>query len=174
MYRARRGVVLATGGFADNTAMVAQYAPKLVGLGVNSDGGDDGRGILIAQAAGAAVRNIAAAQVGVTLIPGMAVRGMVVGDAGQRFINEDVYPGLIGQAALFRQDLKVWVILDEEAYEAVPEAERWGVRPHHVAESLAELERETGLPDGAGHTGDHRRLPAASVVRRFSAWPRHR
>src|SRR5699024_8630806 len=90
VYRARDGVVLAAGGVADNGAMGAQDAPTLVGLAGNSDGGDDGRGILLAQAAGAAVRNIAAAQVGVTLIPGMAVRGMVVNDAGQRFINEDV------------------------------------------------------------------------------------
>lgn len=149
---ARRGVVLTTGGFADNKQMVALHAPRLAGLGVNSDGGDDGRGIAIAQAAGAAVKNMAAAQVGVTLIPGMAVRGMVVNDEGHRFINEDVYPGLIGQAALFRQQMRVWVILDEEGYEAVPEPERWGVRPHHVAETLEELERETGMPDGALQT----------------------
>ena len=36
-YRARRGVVLTTGGFADNAEMVAQHAPQLVGLGVNRD-----------------------------------------------------------------------------------------------------------------------------------------
>lgn len=151
-YRARRGVVLTTGGFADNAAMVALHAPKLVGLRVNSDGGDDGRGIAMAQAAGASVRNMAAGQVGITLIPGMAVRGMVVDEHGRRFVNEDVYPGLIGQAALFKHDLKVWVVLDEQAYEEVPEVERWGVVPHHVAETVAELEADLGMPDGALQT----------------------
>lgn len=148
-YRARRGVILTTGGFADNPEMVNQHAPALVGLPVNSDGGDDGRGIALAQAAGAAVRHMSAGQVGISLIPGMATRGMVVDPQGRRFINEDVYPGLIGQAALFKHGLKVWVILDEKAYEEVPEAERWGVRPHFVAETIEELEREIGMPDGA-------------------------
>ncbi|MFE5477518.1 FAD-dependent oxidoreductase [Nocardia sp. NPDC056541] len=148
-YRARRGVVLTTGGFADNAAMVAQHAPQLVGLGVNSDGGDDGRGIVMAQAVGAAVRHMSAAQVGISLIPGMMVRGMIVDDIGRRFINEDVYPGLVGQAALFKHGLKVWVILDEQAYEEVPENERWGVQPHFVAETLDDLEQQIGMPPGA-------------------------
>ncbi|MGY0499077.1 FAD-dependent oxidoreductase [Nocardia sp. FBN12] len=151
-YRARRGVVLTTGGFADNAAMVAQHAPQLVGLGVNSDGGDDGRGIVMAQAAGAAVRHMSAAQVGISLIPGMMVRGMIVDDIGRRFINEDVYPGLVGQAALFKHGLKVWVILDEQAYEEVPENERWGVQPHFVAETLDDLEQQIGMPPGALQT----------------------
>ncbi|WP_092804014.1 FAD-dependent oxidoreductase [Rhodococcus globerulus] len=148
-YRARRGVVLTTGGFADNAEMVAQHAPQLVGLGVNSDGGDDGRGIVIAQAVGAAVKHMSAGQVGITLVPAMMVRGMIVNNVGQRFINEDVYPGLVGQAALYRHGLDVWVILDEQAYDEVPEVERWGVQPHYVAETLEELEEEIGMPAGA-------------------------
>ncbi|MDG3015093.1 FAD-dependent oxidoreductase [Speluncibacter jeojiensis] len=148
-YRARRGVIITTGGFADNAELVAEHAPQLVGLGVNSDGGDDGRGIVIAQAIGAAVRHMSAGQVGISAVPGMMVRGMVVDNLGQRFINEDVYPGLIGQAALFKHGLHVWVILDEQAYEEIPVDERWGVRPHFVAETLAELEHEIGMPAGA-------------------------
>jgi 3-oxo-5alpha-steroid 4-dehydrogenase len=148
-YRARSGVVLTTGGFADNVEMVAQHAPQLVGLGVNSDGGDDGRGIVMAQAVGAAVKHMSAGQVGISLIPGMMVRGMIVNNVGQRFINEDVYPGLVGQAALYRHGLKVWVILDERAYEEVPVDERWGVQPHFVAETLEELEQQIGMPPGA-------------------------
>ncbi|MFW0793959.1 FAD-dependent oxidoreductase, partial [Gordonia sp. CPCC 205515] len=161
-YRARRGVILTTGGFADNAAMVAEHAPQLVNLGVNSDGGDDGRGIQMAQAAGASVRHMSAGQVGISLIPGMMVRGMIVNDRGQRFINEDVYPGLVGQAALFGHGLRVWVILDEQAYEEVPENERWGVVPHFVAETLAELEQEIGMPDGALQTtvGEYNRHAA--------------
>lgn len=161
-YRARRGVVLTTGGFADNVEMVAQHAPQLVGLTVNSDGGDDGRGILMAQAVGATVRHMSAGQVGLAVIPGMMVRGMIVNNQGQRFINEDTYPGLVGQAALFKHGLQVWVILDEQAYEEVPEIERWGVQPHFVAETLAELEQEIGMPAGALQTtvGEYNRYAA--------------
>lgn len=161
-YRARRGVIITTGGFADNKEMLAQHAPKLVGLGVNSDGGDDGRGIVIAQAVGAAVKNMAGAQVGISLVPGMMVRGMIVDNVGRRFINEDVYPGLVGLAALNKHQLKVWVILDEQAYEEIPVAERWGVQPHFVAETLAELEAEIGMPEGALQTtvGEYNRFAA--------------
>lgn len=148
-YRARRGVVLASGGFADNTALLQQHAPRLTGWGVNSDGGDDGSGILMGQQVGAAVRNMAAGQVGIALIPQLMVRGMIVDSLGRRFLNEDVYPGLVGIAALTKHDLRVWVILDEQAFEEVSEPERWGTQPKFVAETVQELERELGMPEGA-------------------------
>lgn len=144
-----RSVVLTTGGFVDDDEMLRQHAPQLVGHDKVSCGGEDGSGIRMAQAVGAAVRHMSAGQVAITLIPGMAARGMVVNGQGQRFINEDCYPGRIGQAALFRQGLHCWVVLDEKGYEEVPENERWGVRPHLVAATVAELEAEMGIPTGA-------------------------
>lgn len=147
--RARRGCVLTTGGFVDNDGMLAANAPRLLGHTKVSAGTDDGSGIRLAQAAGAAVRHMAAGQVGISLVPAFAARGMIVNEHGTRFINEDTYPGRIGQAALFRQDMKVWVVLDEQGYDEVPERERWGVRPTHVAESAAELDELLGLAPGA-------------------------
>ncbi|WP_330254535.1 FAD-dependent oxidoreductase [Nocardia sp. NBC_00565] len=147
--RARRGCVLTTGGFVDNDDMLAAHAPRLLGHTKVSAGTDDGSGIRIAQAAGAAVRHMSAGQVGASLIPGFAARGMLVNNHGQRFVNEDTYPGRIGQAALFRQDMNVWVVVDEQGYEEVPERERWGVRPTHVAESIDELDELLDLPPRA-------------------------
>ena len=49
----RRGVVLAAGSFAYNDAMMAQYAPKLVGRPAASIGQHDGQAIRMAQALGA-------------------------------------------------------------------------------------------------------------------------
>ena len=49
--RARRGVVLAAGSFAYNDAMVAQYAPRLVGRPAASIEQHDGQAIRMAQAA---------------------------------------------------------------------------------------------------------------------------
>ncbi|GAA4804364.1 hypothetical protein GCM10023353_03580 [Tomitella cavernea] len=91
---------------------------------------------------------------GIQTIPGYMTRGIVVNGHGQRFINEDVYPGLVGIEALYRQGMDVWVVLDEEAFEDVPEAERWGLQPPHVAETVAELEKGMGLPEGAAVGGD--------------------
>ncbi|GAA1267114.1 FAD-binding protein [Pseudonocardia aurantiaca] len=144
--RARRAVVLTTGGFVDNEEMLALHAPQLVGHNKNSDGSDDGRGILMAQAVGAAVKHMSAGQIGISLVPGLIARGMIVNGQGQRFITEDTYPGLVGQAALYRQNMDVWVIIDEQGYEAVPEPERWGVRPYHVAGTPEELAALIGVP----------------------------
>ncbi|WP_194818264.1 FAD-dependent oxidoreductase [Nocardia sp. XZ_19_385] len=147
--RARRGIILTTGGFVDNDQMLAAHAPRLLGHTKVSAGTDDGSGIRMAQAIGAAVRHMSTGQVGVSLVPGFAARGLVVNGRGQRFVTEDTYPGRIGQAALFRQDMDIWVILDEQAYEEVPEPQRWGVQPTHVAETPDELGALLGLPAGA-------------------------
>ncbi|MFF0607553.1 FAD-dependent oxidoreductase [Nocardia tengchongensis] len=163
--RAHRGIVLTTGGFVDNDDMLAAHAPQLLGHTKVSAGTDDGSGIRMAQALGAAVRHMSAGQVGMSLIPGLAVRGMVVNALGRRFVNEDTYPGRIGQHALYRQnmggswagdDTAVWVIVDEDGFEGVPEPQRWGVRPTHVAETAAELEALTGLPVGSLTAGIER------------------
>ena len=147
--RVRRGCVLTTGGFVDNDEMLAAHAPLLLGHTKVSAGTDDGSGIRMAQAAGAAVRHMSTGQVGISLIPGLAARGIVVNDKGQRFVNEDTYPGRIGQAALFTQGMRVWVVVDEEAFEAVPEEQRWGVQPTHLAETADELGAAMDLPPGA-------------------------
>lgn len=151
-YRARKGVVLATGGFVDNDAMLADHAPHLLGHGKVSDGLDDGSGIMMASALGAATRRMSVTQIALTALPGLAVRGMLVNAHGQRFVNEDVYPGLFSTAALLNQPGPHWVIVDEGAYEDVPEQERWGVLPRFAAEGLGELEAELGMPEGALET----------------------
>lgn len=147
-YRARRGVVLTTGGFVDNETMLADHAPVLLGHDKVSDGLDDGSGIVMATAVGAATRRMSIVQAALTALPAYAVRGLLVNGRGQRFVNEDVYPGLFSHAAL-HQPGPVWVVVDEDGYEAVPERERWGVRPSFAAETVEELEGELGLPSGS-------------------------
>ncbi|HEY9332535.1 MAG TPA: FAD-dependent oxidoreductase [Streptomyces sp.] len=148
-FRARKGVVLTTGGFADNEEMLADHAPHLIGHDKVSDGLDDGSGIRMAAALGAATRRMGVVELALTALPAMVTRGMLVNAHGQRFINEDVYPGLFSVAAVLTQPAPYWVIIDEEGYESIPEAERWGVVPRFVTETLAELETELGMPQGA-------------------------
>ena len=140
-------VVLTSGGFVDNTAMVQAHTTALVGHGVISNGTDDGSGIVAAQAIGAATRHLDYCQAALTAVPSLAAGGMLVDSLGARFCAEDGYPGRFSQAALERPG-PIWIITDETGLEAVPEDELWGVRPSHGSESLAELGAELGLPEG--------------------------
>jgi 3-oxo-5alpha-steroid 4-dehydrogenase len=148
-YRARHGVVLTTGGFVDNEAMLADHAPELLGRGKVSDGLDDGSGITMALEVGAATRRMGAYETALTYLPALACRGMIVDAAGQRFVNEDAYPGIVSHAAVDHRTGPFWVIVDETGLEQVHGTELWGVRPSHAAETLAELEAELGIPRGA-------------------------
>ncbi len=125
-YRAARGVVLTTGGFVDNERMLADHAPALLGHGKVSDGLDDGSGITMALQVGAATRRMHAHEIALTYLPALAVRGLVVDGLGQRFVNEDSYPGIVSHAAVTHRPAPYWVIVDETGFEDVPERERWG------------------------------------------------
>ena len=148
-YRARKAVVVTTGGFVDNEEMLFEHAPGLTGHGKVSDGLDDGSGISMGLAIGAAVRRMSNIQLAFSILPAMIVRGMLVNGLGQRFINEDVYPGLASVAAVRHQPGPHWVVIDEAGFEDIPDRDRWGVQPTHVCETLAELEQELDLPEGS-------------------------
>ncbi len=144
--RARRGVVLAGGGFAANAAMVSHYAPLLVGHAPLGTDGDDGLSIRLGQGAGGLTKHMDAAQTAIPTVPALLYPSLLVNEAGQRFINEDTYAGRVGQAAVFHQHSRTYLVLDEEIFESVPEEERWGGRPTWAAETVAELEADMGLP----------------------------
>ncbi|NLT29846.1 MAG: FAD-dependent oxidoreductase [Propionibacterium sp.] len=143
-YRARKGVVLTTGGFVDNEEMLVDHCPLLLGHGKVSDGLDDGSGIRMAQAIGAATRRMSMCQVAYTANPAMTARGMLVNGRAQRFHNEDTYPGLWSEAAI-REPGKVWVIMDETGFEEVPPMDGLGLQPAFAAETIEELAEEIGL-----------------------------
>ena len=145
--RARRGVVLTAGGFVFNDDMLRQHNPTLLrGTFKVGTEGDDGQGIRMAQAVGAAVRNMHAGEVALPFIPPRnLIHGIVVNGHGQRFINEDAYTGRIGHAALYGQDGQAYLIVDEQTYEV-----NWmGLEASWVCETAAELESEIGLPSGS-------------------------
>lgn len=151
--RARRGVVLATGSFAYNDTMVESYAPRLKGRPAASIEEHDGRAIRMAQALGADLAHMDATEVAFFCDPQLFVRGILVNGRGQRYINEDTYPGRVGQATLIENDNKAYLVIDEAAYEeglsrptSSPQLRH---QPKWVAETVPELEAEMGLPAGA-------------------------
>lgn len=147
--RARKGVVLASGGFAANKEMVALHAPAVAGQMQLGTDGDDGTSILLGQGLGAAVAHLEAAEAALPSTPALVYPSILVNQFGQRFINEDTYCGRIGQMAVFHQQARCSLVLDEEIFESVPESDRWGARPTYAAGTVAELETEMGLPPGS-------------------------
>ncbi len=145
--RARRGVVLTAGGFIFNDEMLRQHCPPLArGTFKVGTEGDDGRGIRMAQAIGASVRNMYAGEVSLPITPPRTlIHGILVNGQGQRFINEDTYMGRVGQSALYEQDGEVYLLVDEATYEV-----NWmGLAASWVCETAEQLEAEMGLPAGA-------------------------
>jgi 3-oxo-5alpha-steroid 4-dehydrogenase len=151
--RARRGVVLASGSFAYNDAMVAQYAPRIVGRPAASIEQHDGQSIRMAQALGADLAHMDATEVAFLIDPQQTVRGILVNARGQRYVPEDMYSGRIGQLTLYQQDDTAYLIIDGDAQEeamAATSATPFLRRPASwVCETVAELEAEIGLPTGS-------------------------
>lgn len=145
--RARRGVALTTGGFINNAEMLRDYAPLVprCKIRVGADG-DDGSGIQLGMAVGAATRHLDAASISLPATqPWGLKRGILINAQGQRFVNEDTYYGRLGEAALFHNDGRAWLVVDDEVFEK-PDYPREVVA---VGETPAELEQELGLPPGS-------------------------
>lgn len=150
--RARRGVVLAMGSFAYNEAMVAQYAPRIAGRPAASVEQHDGQAIRMAQALGADLAHMDATEVAIFIDPQQLVRGILVNERGQRYVAEDTYPGRVGQLTLYHQNNTAYLIIDGDSQDeamASLSPQLMMRPPTWVAESVAELEAEIGLPPGS-------------------------
>jgi 3-oxo-5alpha-steroid 4-dehydrogenase len=145
--RARRGVVLTTGGFINNDEMIAAHQPLVRRCNVRVGAeGDDGSGIRLGIAAGAATVHMDAASISLPVTqPWGLKRGVLVDRHGQRFINEDAYYGRLGEWALFHHEGRAWLIVDDAVFEK-PDYPR---EVAAVGETPAELERELSLPPGS-------------------------
>ncbi|OBK33046.1 flavoprotein [Mycobacterium sp. 1245111.1] len=150
--RARRGVVLATGSFAYNDAMVARFAPRIAGRPAASIEQHDGQAIRMAQALGADLAHMDATEVAIFIDPQQLVRGILVNGRGQRYVAEDTYPGRVGQLTLYQQDNTAYLIIDSDAQDNAMNS--WSPKmmlrqPTWVADTVTDLERDIGLPPGS-------------------------
>jgi succinate dehydrogenase/fumarate reductase flavoprotein subunit len=146
--RARCGVVLTTGGFIHNDRMLEAYAPlaRRCRVRVGAEG-DDGSGIQLGAAAGAATLHMDAISISLPVTqPWGLKRGVLVDATGQRFVNEDAYYGRLGEMALLHRGGRVWLVVDDALFEKPA----YGGNPvAAVGDTPEELERELGLPDGS-------------------------
>jgi 3-oxo-5alpha-steroid 4-dehydrogenase len=155
LVRARKGVVLCAGSFVYNRQMVERHAPWILDRPASAVEEHEGGAILAAQAIGADVAHMDACEVAIPVDPPVLVRGIVVNGVGQRFINEDTYPGRIAQVMMFRHDNAGFGVLDERCIEEGTDKDRVEIsffpflKPTSVCATLTELEQELSLPGGS-------------------------
>jgi succinate dehydrogenase/fumarate reductase flavoprotein subunit len=145
LIRANRGVILAAGGFIKNEEMVAKHAPQLLRCNypLGTDG-DDGRGIRMGMGAGGAAIHMGEGFVSVPFYPPSShVKGILVNQQGQRFINEDAYHGRSGDFVVSHQGGVAYLIVDDELYGPT-------IAFHKIVaveETIEELAKAVGFPE---------------------------
>lgn len=146
--RARKGVVLACGGFIHNREMVKLYAPELYDCSVPwGNAGDFGMGIQMGIGAGAAaVRMDQGFAILPLYQPDHVLKGIVVNQSGQRFVAEESYHAVLGNEIAYHQKGVAYLITDSENQYGY---EDYRVKVLHSAPSIAELEQKIGLPTGS-------------------------
>lgn len=118
LLRAHRGVVLATGGFIYNLETLRRYRPELADNYLNllrlGSMGDDGSGLELGVSVGGRTAMMDRICIARTIAPPNAFpAGVIVNARGERFINEDAYAFVVGNAVAGQpQDGKAWLILD--------------------------------------------------------------
>ena len=113
---ARGGVVICAGGFVANRAMLREHAPAYRGGLALGTAADDGSGIRLGVAAGAATKFLDRVSCWRFITPPPAFLGGVLVDrAGQRICDESLYGAAIGEAIVRRPDRRAWLLLDRAA-----------------------------------------------------------
>ncbi|MGH8461960.1 MAG: FAD-binding protein [Stenotrophobium sp.] len=117
--RAKRGVVLSTGGFIFNREMVAEHAPKYLQTMRLGATGCDGSGIRLGQTVGGAAARLHKVSAWRFINPPQPwARGIVVDAQGQRFCNEASYGARLGVEMCENHDGRAWLVLDSRLRKA--------------------------------------------------------
>lgn len=164
-FRANKGVVLATGGFAANIDMRMSYNPKLTAaIGTTNHPGATGDGIVMAQEVGADLVGMKWIQLLPLGTPGTgalenwveagADEMIFVNKLGKRFVREDARRDDL-TAALFEQpDSLMYVIVDSQCITVTKGANNWGQKPDDLvakgyafkADTIEELAKKINVP----------------------------
>ncbi|HLI81979.1 MAG TPA: FAD-binding protein, partial [Candidatus Binataceae bacterium] len=113
LVRVRGGVVLSTGGFIFNRAMLARHAPGYLHNFRLGTTGCDGSAVRLGESVGGAAAHLERVSAWRFINPPLAWgRGIVVDSQGRRFCNEEVYGALLGHHMCEEHGGKAWLILD--------------------------------------------------------------
>ncbi|MPZ84744.1 MAG: FAD-binding protein [Actinophytocola sp.] len=162
LVEARRGVVLAAGGFVTNREMMREHAPAYRGGLPLGTQGDDGGGIRLGVEAGGAADRLDVVSAWRFITPPSALtRGILVGPDGTRFVDESSYGAAIGDRLVAGGGL-AWLLVDgpivADARRQVRRETLWFQRlqAHYLlswsrtrAASVAEVARRAGIDPSA-------------------------
>jgi 3-oxo-5alpha-steroid 4-dehydrogenase len=110
---AARGVVLATGGFVANRALLREHAPAYRGGLPLGTVADDGSGIRLGTRAGGHARLLDRVSCWRFITPPEEfTRGVIVDRAGRRVCDESRYGAAIGEAVVRQPDRRAWLVVD--------------------------------------------------------------
>lgn len=154
--RARKGVVLAAGGFIHNRDMVRLYAPELYDCSTPwGRAGDLGEGIRMGLGIGARALRMDQGFAILPLYPSETVlKGMIVNAHGQRFVTEDAYYAFVGHEIAYHQNGLAYLIVDQDSDYPWPKDARVSVVAQ--GDTFAELEQKLKMPVGMlQHTGEY-------------------
>lgn len=172
--RARKGVVLCSGGFAMNKEMFEHYAPKTSGFcSPIGNPFDDGTGIRMGQGVGGALLHMNQCFTTIPYYPPASMTyGILVNAQGQRFINEDVYHARIAAHAAQQVGDRICLIIGEKHWK---QPNMLGGEIVSAADNLDDLASETGLPaENLRHTVEHYNAHAAKgedpLFHKQAAW----
>jgi succinate dehydrogenase/fumarate reductase flavoprotein subunit len=143
--RARKGVVLAAGGFIHNPEMLKKHAPELFPCAPHwGRAGDLGIGIRMGMEVGANVLHMHHGFAVLPLYPPENVlKGVVVNARGQRCVAEDSYYGVLGHDILFNQGGHGYLVVDRTSDYSAPD---YRLVVAGEAQTIAALEAQLGLP----------------------------
>ncbi|NBG92396.1 FAD-binding protein [Pseudomonas sp. 9.1(2019)] len=113
LVRARRGVILSTGGFIFNRDLIREHAPKFRRNFKVGATGCDGSGLRLGQSVGGKSERLSRVSAWRFINPPFCwPKGIVVNAQGQRFCNEEVYGATLGQPLCEEQGGQAWLVLD--------------------------------------------------------------
>ena len=146
--KAKRGIVLACGGFIHNREMVKLYAPELYDCSVPwANAGDLGIGIQMGMGAGAAaLRMDQGFAIGPIYPPENTIAGIAVNQMGQRLTSEEGYHAVMGNIVTYKQDGIAYFICDKDSDRPQGDDNQPLVAE---ANTIKELEQKAGFPIGS-------------------------
>lgn len=188
---ARRGVVLAAGGYVADRELMREHAPGCRGTLPLGTVADDGSGLRLGLGAGAVGRRLDSVSLWRFITPPQsAVHGLLVDTTGRRLCDESRYGAALGAAILDRADGRAWLLLDAALLGRI-RRELWGqglwfqrfqgaalyTLARRSAPTLAALAEKAGIdPDGLAATvagyNDAARTGRPDALGKAASWCR--